>query len=129
MLTRRFVAVSGWCRPLLLQLRTLFYLGDRIETQGYVGYVEEINVRSAVMRTGDGQDVHVPNSDDLENMIVNRADTKGGDDPRSLWVSDTRPISTVLNCARRCCSVGSRRPRRPRSIDVGLGSGGWGRFT
>lgn len=69
--------VENWSAGLLLQLRTPFHLGDRIETQDYVGYVEEINVRSVVMRTGDGQVVHVPNKDVLENVIVNRTGHEG----------------------------------------------------
>ena len=69
--------IQSWGAGLLLQARAPFRPGDRIETVDYVGYVEEINARSVVMRTGDGQIVHVPNLTVVQNTIVNRTGHDG----------------------------------------------------
>lgn len=69
--------IENWAAGLLLQARGPYRPGDRIETQGYVGYVQMTNVRSVVLRTGDGQMVHVPNRDVLENPLVNRTGDEG----------------------------------------------------
>ncbi len=63
--------IQSWGAGLLLRARAPFRPGDRIETMGYIGYVEEINVRSVVMHTGDGQIVHVPNLEVVQNPLVN----------------------------------------------------------
>jgi small-conductance mechanosensitive channel len=69
--------IENWAAGLLLQARGPYRPGDRIETMGYIGYVETTNVRSVVIRTGDGQIVHIPNIDVLGNPIVNRTGHEG----------------------------------------------------
>ena len=69
--------IQSWGAGLLLRARAPFRPGDRIETMGYIGYVEEINVRSVVMHTGDGQIVHVPNLEVVQNPLVNRTGHDG----------------------------------------------------
>ena len=59
--------VSG----ILLSIRRPIDVGDYVETQGHEGYVDEINLRSTVMRTTDGKIVHIPNKLVFENPIVN----------------------------------------------------------
>ena len=78
-----FLVLSGqslmqnWAAGLLLQARSPYRPGDRIESMDYIGYVEETNVRSVVVRTGDGQIVHIPNVDVLKNPLVNRTGHDG----------------------------------------------------
>lgn len=69
--------IENWAAGLLLQARGPYRPGDRIETTGYVGYVESTNIRSVVVRTGDGQIIHIPNVDVLRNPIVNRTGHEG----------------------------------------------------
>ncbi len=69
--------IQNWAAGLLLQARGPYRPGDRIESMGHVGYVETTNVRSVVIRTGDGQIVHLPNVDVLKNPIVNRTGHDG----------------------------------------------------
>ena len=60
-----------------LQARSPYRVGDRIETHGHVGYVEDTNLRSVVIRQGDGRIVHIPNADVLKNPLVNRTGNEG----------------------------------------------------
>ena len=48
-----------------------FQVGDRISAKGYTGTVQEINARAVVVETGDRRTVHVPNSEVLNDPIVN----------------------------------------------------------
>jgi small-conductance mechanosensitive channel len=83
LLIAAFVILSGrslienWAAGLLLQARGPFRPGDRIDSVGYSGFVEETNARSVVMRTGDGQIVHIPNAEVLGNPLVNRTGHEG----------------------------------------------------
>ncbi|UZQ56213.1 mechanosensitive ion channel [Trichothermofontia sichuanensis B231] len=46
-------------------------VGDFIEFSGISGYVKEVSLRSTLIRTRDGGDVVVPNSELVENHILN----------------------------------------------------------
>ncbi|NNE69210.1 MAG: mechanosensitive ion channel family protein [Rhodothermales bacterium] len=59
--------VSG----ILLAIRRPFQEGEMIETGGVTGVVQEVNLRSTIMRTGDGQIVLVPNKDVFGTAITN----------------------------------------------------------
>ena len=56
---------------LVLQSRRPIQIGDSIESLGYVGNVKAINGLSVVLETLDGQTVHLPNTEVLDNPIVN----------------------------------------------------------
>lgn len=55
----------------LMAFRRPIYIGDLIESNDFVGTVEEINLRTTVIRTADGKHVLIPNSEVLQNSIVN----------------------------------------------------------
>ncbi len=69
--------VENWAAGLLLQARGPYRIGDRIDTEGLSGFVQETNARSVILRTGDGQVIHVPNVDVLTTPIVNRTGEAG----------------------------------------------------
>ena len=68
---------ENWGAGLLLQARGPYKVGDRIEVLGMVGYVEVTNLRSVILRSGDGQIIHIPNVDVLGNPLVNRTGEEG----------------------------------------------------
>jgi small conductance mechanosensitive channel len=70
--------IENWAAGLLLQMRAPYRPGDRIQTLDYVGDVEMTNVRSVVLRQSDGQVIHVPNIDVLQNPLVNRTGDEAG---------------------------------------------------
>jgi small conductance mechanosensitive channel len=70
--------IENWAAGLVLQARSPYRPGDRIETGEFVGDVELTNIRSVVLRQGDGQIVHVPNIDVLRNPLVNRTGDQAG---------------------------------------------------
>jgi small-conductance mechanosensitive channel len=70
--------IENWAAGLLLQMRAPYRPGDRIETGNYVGDVELTNVRSVVLRQSDGQIIHVPNIEVLQNPLVNRTGDEAG---------------------------------------------------
>ena len=70
--------IENWAAGLLLQMRAPYRPGDRVETGDYVGDVELTNVRSVVLRQSDGQIIHVPNIEVLQNPLVNRTGDEAG---------------------------------------------------
>lgn len=70
--------VENWAAGILLQARAPYRPGDRIETLDYVGTVEMTNSRSVVLRKPDGQIIHIPNSDVLNNPLINQTGDEGG---------------------------------------------------
>ena len=62
--------IENLAAGLLLQSRPAFNIGDEIESNGFVGDVDLITVRSTVLRTRDGRRVHIPNQDVLDNAVV-----------------------------------------------------------
>lgn len=70
--------IENWAAGILLQARGPYRPGDRIETQDYVGTVELTNSRSVVLRKADGQIIHIPNAEVLNNPLINQTGDEGG---------------------------------------------------
>lgn len=74
------VAISGrrimenWASGLSLQVMTPFVVGDRIETEGIVGWVEEINAREVVLTSRDRRTIRIPNTSVVNSVIYNYTD-------------------------------------------------------
>ncbi len=64
-ITKNFI--SG----LTLLMERKLKVGDFVEFDGLSGYVKEVSLRSTLIRTRDGGDVVVPNSNLAENRILN----------------------------------------------------------
>jgi small conductance mechanosensitive channel len=99
--------VSG----ILMAIRRPIRPGDVIESNGYFGAVININLRSTIIRTMQGQHVHIPNKDIFNKPIVNyseegkrRIDLKCGisygDDlekVKNITIEAIRTIDYLLN--------------------------------
>lgn len=51
-------------------------IGDQIETNGYIGTIEDINLRVVKLKTPDGNTVIIPNKSIIENPIKNYSDVE-----------------------------------------------------
>ncbi|PKQ63856.1 hypothetical protein BZG02_07500 [Labilibaculum filiforme] len=56
---------------ILMAFKSPFKVGDLIETSGTVGYVSELNLRESILKTLDGKDVYIPNSQIIKNPLFN----------------------------------------------------------
>ena len=54
---------------LLLTLRPVYAVGDQIDTVGYEGTVIKIGSRTTVLKTTDGREIHIPNTEVLKKPI------------------------------------------------------------
>jgi small-conductance mechanosensitive channel len=63
--------LANFLASIILQLRRPFRRGDQIATGDSEGIVEDVNFRTVVLRTFDGERVLVPCSSVLSNPIVN----------------------------------------------------------
>ncbi len=55
----------------VLAFKRPFNVGDTIQTGSYIGKIEAIDLRSAHLRTFDGKDVFIPNSQIFKNPLIN----------------------------------------------------------
>jgi small conductance mechanosensitive channel len=104
---------SNFIAGVLLQLRQPFRRGQLIETNGYYGRVEHINLRSTVIRSLDGQIVRVPNKDVFQKPIVNFSQTGARRVVVNVGVTygdDLEKVRSVATEALR--GVSSRDPER-----------------
>jgi len=99
-------------------------VGDYIEFDGLLGYIQEISIRSTVIRTFDGVDVVVPNSNLTSNRVLNWSyKSLTGKIRLSIGVAyDSDPVlvtETLLNSAYTESAVLHEPP--PRVIFKGFG--------
>lgn len=67
---------SNFISGLFIAFRKPFKKGDFIETEGYLGTVKEINIRSIIVETVHGLEVIIPNKEVFQNAITNYTSTK-----------------------------------------------------
>lgn len=65
---------DNFAAGVVLQTRRPIALGDEIESEGVVGTVIELNGRSVVVRTTNGQTLHLPNANVLQNALANNSE-------------------------------------------------------
>jgi small-conductance mechanosensitive channel len=62
---------SNFISGIILSIRHPFGIGDIIETNGFYGEVEKMNLRNTIIRTPEGQIVYIPNKSVFENPLEN----------------------------------------------------------
>ncbi len=66
--------LENWASGLFLQILAPFTVGDRIETEGITGWVEEINSREVVLTSQDRRTVRIPNAKVANSILYNYTD-------------------------------------------------------
>ncbi|QDV05562.1 Small-conductance mechanosensitive channel [Planctomycetes bacterium Poly30] len=62
--------LQNWLAGLLILIRQPFEVGDQIEVNGFEGTVQRIETRATILKTYDGQNAVIPNSDIYTNAIL-----------------------------------------------------------
>ena len=62
---------DNFASGIVLQTRRPIDIGDLISSDDRVGTVVDLNGRTVVLRTADGLTVHLPNSEVLQNTLIN----------------------------------------------------------
>lgn len=65
---------TNFIASVVLSVRHPFTEGDRVETNGHTGTVEEFTLLTTILRTPTGQKVVVPNKEVFENPLTNYSD-------------------------------------------------------
>lgn len=55
----------------LMSVRDYYEIGDVVETNGYMGTIESINLRVTMIKSFDGQEVIIPNKSVISSPLVN----------------------------------------------------------
>jgi small conductance mechanosensitive channel len=56
---------------IIMSVKHVFVVGDFIESNGYVGSVQEVSLKSTVVRMLSGEEVNIPNKLVLQNPVKN----------------------------------------------------------
>lgn len=64
---------ANFISGIFITVRRPFEVGHQIETNGFTGYVEEIQLRSTLLRTLDGLHVIIPNKEIFQKPIINHS--------------------------------------------------------
>ncbi|MFO8099034.1 MAG: mechanosensitive ion channel family protein [Salinibacter sp.] len=65
---------TNFIASVVLSVRHPFTEGDRVETNGHTGTVEELTLLTTILRTPSGQKVVIPNKEVFENPLTNYSD-------------------------------------------------------
>ena len=68
---------ANFISGILLSVRHPFGIGDIIDSNGYYGTVQKLNLRNTIIKTPQGQIVYIPNKEVYENPFTNF--TKNGE--------------------------------------------------
>ena len=68
--------LENFASGIALQVTAPFRVGDRIETNGVVGWVRKIDSRAVVITALDRREVQVPNRDVFNNIVYNTSDVQ-----------------------------------------------------
>lgn len=62
---------ANFISGIMIAFRKPFHVGDMVETNGYLGVVEEINLRVTIIKTLQGLHVIIPNKDIVQTPMTN----------------------------------------------------------
>lgn len=88
--------ITNLSSGLLLQVRGALDVGDLVLTRGEFGVVKEITTRTVVIDTADGRRIHAPNSDVLDDTIVNYSSLGARRSSLDVTVSCHEDLELVL---------------------------------
>lgn len=63
--------LTNFLSGIIMSTRQYFNVGDLVETNGFMGNIETINLRSTLVRTPQGQQVVLPNKSVIQNPLIN----------------------------------------------------------
>lgn len=64
-------SAANFISGVMLAFRSPFSIGQFVETNGVLGVVDSVNLRSTILRRTDGQIIYIPNKDVFQNTIIN----------------------------------------------------------
>ena len=116
--------ITNLSSGLLLQVRGALDVGDLVMTRGEFGVVKEITTRTVVIDTADGRRIHAPNSDVLDDTIVNYTSLGSRRSSFEVTVAFDEDVELVLTTIRSALSgVPELDPERPSEAQLARVSG------
>ena len=105
---------ANFMSGLILSFRHPFRVGHLVQTQGFMGVVADISLRTTVLRQLTGEHVRIPNKDVLGNPLINFSAAGERRVDLEVGVSYGEDLERVREVALRAVeSVAPRRQERP----------------
>ena len=93
---------ANFISGIFLAFKKPFVVGDTIDTGGMIGIIEDIELRSTVMRTFEGLHIIIPNKDIFQKAIVNYSLTNQRRVEFEFSVSLNHDLGEIENLTREC---------------------------
>ena len=86
---------------IMMSVKELYRVGDLVETNGHLGLIQGITLRTTLLKTLQGQEVAIPNKDVLQSPLVNYTTTGSRRIDLSFGVSYGDDLGNVRQVAKR----------------------------
>jgi len=91
---------SNFISGLYMAFRRPFEIGDKVETNAYIGTIEEIKLRSTTLTTTAGLHVIIPNKDIFQKPIINYSRSGNRRVEIDFSIPNTTDLTTVESIIR-----------------------------
>jgi small conductance mechanosensitive channel len=98
----------------VIQTRQPIRIGDEIELDTYRGLVRELNSRSVIIETDNGDRVHLPNRLVLESPLTNRSALDGRRTDVEVRAATNRPAGAIRDLILAAIATEQRIRTEPR---------------
>jgi small conductance mechanosensitive channel len=90
---------ANFISGIFIAFKRPFNVGDAIETNGYIGNIEDIQLRTSTIRTGQGLHLMIPNKDIFQKAITNYSKS----DQRRIEIEFSMSPDHDLRKAKELC--------------------------
>lgn len=91
---------ENYLASIFLSVRRPFETGDLVEVDGVTGYVQQLNVRTTVLMSLDGNLVQIPNATTYKNNIVNFTANPNRQEGFTVGIGYDDPLEKAQEIAR-----------------------------
>lgn len=100
---------SNFISGLFMAFRRPFEIGDQVETNGFIGTIRKIELRSTILTTTAGLNVILPNKDIFQKPIINYSRTENRRVELDFTLINTVDLSFAESLVRRAVEEISER--------------------
>jgi small conductance mechanosensitive channel len=100
---------SNFISGLFMAFRRPFEIGDQVETNGFIGTIRKIELRSTILTTTAGLNVILPNKDIFQKPIINYSRTENRRVELDFTLMNTVDLSFAESLVRRAVEDISER--------------------
>ena len=110
---------ENFLASIFLSMQRPFQTGDLVEVSGVTGYVQQLNIRTTIVMTLDGNVVQIPNATVYKSNLRNFTTNSNRREDFVVGIGYDDSINEAQEIARKVLGRPSGRAERPRAIGAG----------